>query len=155
MMSRFIKIFILSILFANSSFSQRAQAFYAELGGTGLIFSVKYDTRFKSEKKGIGAQLGLGYFGSDDVNILTIPAQINWLLGKGPNYFEVGAGATYLSGDGDFLNDEFDQLIGTLTFGYRRQPLDGGFTWKISLTPLFAEGVFWPYFGGVGVGYSF
>ncbi len=46
-------------------------------------------------------------------------------------------------------------LMGTLSLGYRRMPVDGGFMWKASLTPVFNNNGFWPLFVGVGLGYAF
>jgi hypothetical protein len=38
---------------------------------------------------------------------------------------------------------------------YRSQPEDGGFMWKIGLTPVLASGAFIPYWAGLGLGYAF
>jgi hypothetical protein len=46
-------------------------------------------------------------------------------------------------------------LMGTLSLGYRRVPVNGGFMWKASLTPVFNNNGFWPLFVGVGLGYAF
>jgi hypothetical protein len=46
-------------------------------------------------------------------------------------------------------------LMGTLSLGYRRMPVDGGFMWKASLTPVFNNNGFWPLFVGIGLGYAF
>ena len=46
-------------------------------------------------------------------------------------------------------------VMGTMSFGYRRIPVDGGFTWRANLTPIFNNYGFWPLFAGIGVGYAF
>lgn len=51
--------------------------------------------------------------------------------------------------------DGSPSLMGTMNFGYRRIPVDGGFTWKISLNPIFNNNGFWPLYAGVGLGYAF
>ena len=51
--------------------------------------------------------------------------------------------------------DGSPSLMGTLNFGYRKVPVDGGFTWRVNLTPIFNNNGFWPLFAGVGFGYSF
>jgi hypothetical protein len=51
--------------------------------------------------------------------------------------------------------DGSPSLMGTLNFGYRRVPVDGGFTWRLNLTPIFNNNGFWPLFLGVGFGYAF
>lgn len=135
--------------------AQSTQSVYAELLGNGLVFSFNYDTRFQNTPNGLGGRIGLGYIGDDEHNAVLIPFQLNLLLGKNGRYFEIGAGATYVTGNADLFDEDFDNLIGTMTFGYRRQPVDGGFMWKIAITPIIAEGVFWPYYGGVSLGYAF
>lgn len=46
-------------------------------------------------------------------------------------------------------------VMGTLNFGYRRIPVDGGFTWRVNLNPIFNSNGFWPLWVGVGFGYAF
>ncbi len=46
-------------------------------------------------------------------------------------------------------------VMGTMSFGYRRIPVEGGFTWRANLTPIFNNNGFWPLFAGIGVGYAF
>lgn len=136
---------------ATSTYTGTKNAFFAEVLGNGLLFSVNYDLRLVNK---FGARVGVGYVGSTDGDggILTVPVMGNFLLGKNGRYFEVGAGITYISGTGDFFENA-SSILGTMSFMYRRQPEDGGFMWKIGLTPFIAEGVFVPYWGGVGIGY--
>jgi len=127
--------------------------FYIELLGNGLLFSANYDVRLANR---FGVRAGAGYVGSTtgDGGVLTVPVTGNILLGKNGKYFEVGAGLTYLSGTGDLFDlDDSSTILGTFSFMYRNQPKDGGFMWKIGLTPVIAEGVFVPYWFGVGLGY--
>ncbi|GAB3221220.1 hypothetical protein J0A67_06810 [Algoriphagus aestuariicola] len=51
--------------------------------------------------------------------------------------------------------DGSPSLMGTMNFGYRRVPVDGGFTWRLNLTPIFNNNGFWPLYAGVGFGYAF
>ncbi|MFN3999072.1 hypothetical protein [Algoriphagus sp.] len=51
--------------------------------------------------------------------------------------------------------DGSPSVMGTLNIGYRRVPVDGGFTWRVNLTPIFNNNGFWPLFAGVGFGYAF
>ncbi len=137
----------------SATFEGAKNAFYVELLGNGLLFSANYDVRIANK---FGIRAGIGYVGSTEGEggILTIPVMGNFLLGNNGRYFEVGAGITYVSGDSDLFNDDgFSSVLGTLSFMYRRQPVDGGFMWKIGLTPFLAEGIFVPYWGGVGIGY--
>ena len=158
-----IMIFVLSI--SSNVFSQKKSskvsftfegaknAFYVELLGNGLLLSANYDVRIANK---FGVRAGIGYVGSTEGEggILTVPVMGNFLLGNNGRYFEVGAGITYVSGNSDIFNDDgFSSILGTLSFMYRRQPVDGGFMWKIGLTPFLAEGIFVPYWAGVGIGY--
>jgi hypothetical protein len=138
-----------------STFDGSKNAFFVELLGNGLLFSANYDVRVANK---FGIRAGIGYFGSTDGEggILTVPAMGNFLLGSNGRYFEIGAGLTYvkITGTEDIFDvDKSSSVFGTLSFMYRRQPVDGGFMWKIGLTPFLAEGVFIPYWGGVGIGY--
>ena len=50
--------------------------------------------------------------------------------------------------------DRRTQLFGTFSFMYRRQPVNGGFSWRIGFTPLIAKSYIHA-FGAVSVGYNF
>ncbi|MBK9106950.1 MAG: hypothetical protein IPM92_00850 [Saprospiraceae bacterium] len=154
MKKKFIYLFAL-VFTLNMGYSQSNQSVYAELLGNGLIFSFNYDTRFTAKPTGIGGRAGLGYIGKGDNGAVLIPFQLNWLLGKNGKYFELGLGATYVGGTEEFFEEDIDHFVGTMTFGYRRQPEDGGFMWKAAITPVLADGFFWPYYVGFSLGYAF
>ena len=150
-------VFSILMIQADEATSQSRSAFFVELLGNGLIFSANYDMRFSQSSNGWGARAGIGYIGdvNGDGGVLTIPVTVNNLLGTDGKYFEVGVGITYLSADADFIGDNnTSDIVGTMTFMYRRQPVDGGFMWKIGLTPILADGIFVPYWIGIGIGYS-
>ena len=178
-MQKIICFTLVAILYT-SAFSQNKTAivktpgrtsFYAELGGPGILFSVNMDSRFKASSLGWGGRFGLGFVTADEsriingnynynlVSVVTIPAQINYIFGNGesPHTFEVGAGLTYVGKKLEIFNfydDKASKLFGSASFMYRRQPLKGGFTWRIGFTPLIANGYIQPT-GGASVGYSF
>jgi hypothetical protein len=148
-------------------------AFFAELGGPGILFSANLDTRFKPSRLGLGGRAGIGFVTADEstydpqngtynyetASVVTVPVQLNYIFGKGvsPHTFEVGAGLTYVGKKLDILNyyeNKKAQLFGSFAFMYRRQPIDGGFAWRIGFTPLVARGYIQP-FGAVSVGYNF
>lgn len=148
------------------------KSFFAEVGGPGVLFSANFDSRFKKSPLGLGARIGLGFVTADEAtydpvngydyktrSVITIPVQVNYLFGKpnSVNAFEVGLGATYIGKKLDILDyyeDESTQVLGTASFMYRRMPKEGGFSWRIGFTPLFANGLIQP-FGAVSVGYNF
>jgi len=138
----------------------RAQNVYVELGGPGLLFSANYDTRFSNRRDGMGGRIGAGYISVDGNSLFTLPIQANYLLGKQGKYFEIGLGATFVSTDGnsrdEFLSfDDTSNVIGTMTFGYRYQPVNGGFNFRASINPVFNSSNFVPYFAGISFGYTF
>lgn len=142
--------------------------FFAELGGPGILFSANIDSRFTKSSLGWGGRIGLGFVTADEDlgnynyelrSVVTIPAQVNYIFGKGdsPHTFEVGAGVTYIGKKLEIFNfydTKATKLFGTAAFMYRRQPLKGGFTWRVGFTPLIAKGYIQPS-GAVSVGYSF
>jgi hypothetical protein len=147
-------------------------SFYAELGGPGILFSANIDTRFNKSHLGWGGRIGLGFVTADEqinqgggnfnyqqASVYTIPVQVNYVFGKNnsPHTFEAGAGFTVAGKKLDimnFYNDKRSNFFGTASFMYRRQPSEGGFTWRIGFTPLIANSYIQPS-GAVGVGYNF
>lgn len=141
----------------NMPAAKRAQNVFVELGGQGLFFTANYDTRFGKARNGLGGRIGFGAIGVDNTNFVTVPVSLNYLLGEGKNFFEIGLGATYgkLSADEDSFFGSGDEIIGTLAFMYRYQPLTSGFSFRGGFTPVFSSDGFIPYFGGLSLGYTF
>ena len=160
------------------------QSVYVELGGAGLPYSFNYDLRFdKTRMESWGMRVGFGGYTTNYESFFSLPVMVNRLMGKGPHYFEVGLGATFFifDNDGYCVDSIYDpntgistcityepysysfildvdsspSIMGTMNFGYRRVPVDGGFTWKININPIFNNNGFWPLYGGVGFGYAF
>lgn len=148
-------------------------SFIAEAGGPGIAFSANFDKRFTASHLGFGGRIGVGFVSADETSIdpvtgyydynatsaLTFPVQLNYIFGKGnsPHSFEVGAGFTYITKELEIMNfydDKTSQFFGTFAFMYRRQPINGGFSWRIGFTPLFAKSYIQP-FGSASVGYNF
>ena len=160
MRTQFLIIFCL--LFCLNLSAQNAKTVYVELGGPGLI-SANFDMRFSQERDGLGGRIGIGGFTLNDdfdgrVSLLTVPVGLNYLFGKdGKNYFEVGAGFTYLNvgARADTETSTLEASFGNLTFGYRLAPSNGGFMFKAQITPIFNKYGFMPYYGGIGFGYIF
>jgi hypothetical protein len=134
----------------------RAQNVYVELGGQGIALSANYDTRFSNKRNGLGGRIGIGFIGGDGNNITTIPVGLNYLIGNGKSFFEVGLGATYFSAkfNNHFFDKYFNNFIGTASFSYRFQPLKSGFSFRGGITPLFGSEFLLPYYG-ISLGYTF
>ncbi|GAB3646148.1 hypothetical protein GCM10028791_05620 [Echinicola sediminis] len=150
---------ILNTGMAQERMSPRSENIYVELGGPGL-FSFNYDTRFVGRTDGIGGRAGIGYMGIDGSNVLSIPLGLNYLLGKDDKFFELGINATYFSASvdldwGDDGSDSASSVIGSLIFGYRKQPADGGFLFKAGLSPYFNSNFFYPFVPYISFGYAF
>lgn len=141
-------------------YAQAAKSVYVELGGPGLA-SFNFDTRFSNAEDGLGGRIGVGGFKVDDVGAVFFPLAVNYLIGKDQrHYFEIGAGGTIVSTNVDDAVDAeddgtFSGSFGHLHFGYRLQPVDGGFTFRAGVTPIFGNGNFIPYYFSLSFGYKF
>jgi hypothetical protein len=150
---------------------------YVEMGGGGVLFSASFDSRFAhGETLGAGFRAGLGfgvysrylhddgyYYGNMQTSsYVTIPVGINYIFGKktSPHTFEIGMGVTALTRKVTLYTydngaDDNGYVIGHASFMYRRQPRNGGVTWRIGFTPIVGtSGDIWPS-GAVGIGYAF
>ncbi len=141
---------------------RRAQSVFFEILGAGGTYSFNYDTRFQNTLNGLGGRVGLSYLAVDGNGLFTAPVVLNYLLGKNGKYFEMGIGATYVGfnaneggNDEEILFIDNDGFFGTMNFGYRKQPVDGGFMFRAGVTPIFNKNNFIPYYGYISFGYSF
>ena len=153
-MKKIIVIFTLAIAATHFVSAQTAQSVYFELGGPGIA-SFNYDTRFGARQDGLGGRIGVGGYSVDGEGVVFLPIGLNYLLGKdGRHFFEIGGGATpvFGSNDGD---GTFSELFAHLIFGYRLQPVDGGFTFRAFVCPIYGNGDFIPYYAGLSFGYKF
>lgn len=131
-------------------------AVYLELLGNGLIYSFNYERRITPAA---GVRAGIGGFGTAGA----VPVMFTYLLGGTRHHLDLGVGPLLVFGP-DAVEDEQGNLIedpatsaallGTGTFGYRFQPDDGGFVFRIGLTPLFSFGGILPWVG-MSLGYAF
>ena len=111
-----------------------------EFGGPSAIYSITYDTRFARRSDGWGFRGGIGFWPRRGINHISIPVQVNYLLGGTRHFFEAGAGATYFHGDqGDSWFSpatEGSLVFGSLSAGYRYQPRSQGITARIGITGI-------------------
>lgn len=161
-------LFFVVVLIGSANAQTAAKSAYFELGGPGLA-SINFDMRFNKTQDGLGFRVGMGGFSvksdygdgsSEKTSLLAVPVGINYLIGKdSKHYFEIGAGATYINAkyksDYDNNSEAFRESFGHLTFGYRLQPLNSGFTFRAAITPVFGKGFFIPYYAGISFGYKF
>ena len=98
----------------SSGNEKRAQNVFVELGGQGMLFTANYDTRFSKRRDGLGGRAGIGYISIGGDHATTVPFSMNYLLGKGRHFFEMGLGVTVLAtsgSDNSFLFDENNSNI--------------------------------------------
>ncbi|MBS1522748.1 MAG: hypothetical protein JST50_17245 [Bacteroidetes bacterium] len=137
----------------------KAKNYYLQIGGAGLAISANYDARFNAERNGFGYTIGIGGFSSEGNSVITIPFQINYLIGEHSSMLQVGGGATFLHSTGNNTGKtwSFDRITGfvaTGSFGYRYQPEQKGISFKVEFVPiLYDEGII-PA-GGISIGYTF
>ncbi len=152
------EIFKTTVQTLNTAAMKRAQNVFVEVGAQGLLFTANYDTRFTNSRKGLGGRVGIGALAIDGVSLVTVPVSLNYLLGEGKHFFEIGLGATYAKFSDDEEDTFFgssDGIIGTMAFMYRLQPETSGFSFRGGFTPFFNKDGFIPYYGGISLGYTF
>ena len=134
-------------------------AFYVELLGNGLLYSINYDRLFADQVSGrVGIMLIGAASDSSAAAVIAAPIMANYLFGRGNSHFEAGIGALLVSGGSEnvegFEDEDFSGAVGTATLGYRYQRPGGGFVFRAGLTPFFGAGGIVPWFG-VSFGYGF
>lgn len=129
-----------------------AKTLYGEIGGPGVL-SINYDQRFKGEK-GLGFRAGIGGISVVAGGFFTVPVALNYLIGSKSNYFELGAGISSITiyNGASFFDQNASALFGHISFGYRYQPEQKGFTGRIFISPIFVEKMFFPVYGGISAG---
>lgn len=128
---------------------------YAELLGNGLLYSLNYDHKlFNHLSARIGGMYAGGLEGEalgEDISLLLVPVMANYLVGNGSSRLEIGAGLSFGYASGNWAGA--GELSGgglagfTSTVGYRLQPTDGGFLFRIGFTPTFLGGEVFPLLG--------
>ena len=128
-------------------------SFFVEGGGPGLLYSVNYERIVEND---FGLRIGLSYTslsasaGSSSASaaFLTVPVIASYLGLRGGNHIlELGAGATgiYATGAGSISGAAASGsgmgVLGTAMIGYRRQPVNGGFRFRIGLEALVGKGL--------------
>ena len=177
-MKNTVSLLAIAVLFVTANQSLLAQdehvankLFYTELGGPGIIMSAHFDGRFTSHSRlGLGYRLGAGFgvgkfekegsFDNERRTYYSIPVGLNYVLGKPAKSFtfEIGAGAAYLTRKVSLYNLDVvkpGNVIGFLSFMYRMMPVDGGFSFRVGLTPIIGTaGDLFPM-GALSLGYAF
>lgn len=137
-------------------------AVYLELLGAGGLYSINYDRHIAGAW---GVRAGYSQVGAwmalRDGTIRTMPVHFVYTPSASRSGLELGAGAMFYWDDSDsFLgwqvSDEF-RVSASFNVGYRYQPAEGGFLFRIGFTPFvgYNDGLRAGPFGGVSFGYAF
>lgn len=160
------KLYIMVLLLSSITVSAQTRNISAEILGASQLAGVSYDSRF-SGNDGFGYRAGIAYglginslifSGEQNVHAVTVPIEINYLLGKKRSHLELGLGMsnglyrvhtktgefTATGEDGSTYTvpatDETNYNWGYFFFGdigYRFQ-LEKGFTFRIGVNPSFS-----------------
>jgi hypothetical protein len=152
-------------------------AIYLDLLGPGLLYSINYDRMLTDE---FSARIGFSYFGvgasasdasgnttaSASFSYWAVPLTVSYLgIGSDTNMLELGGGASILNFSGSGLIESDDEEVGagasvttvsaTAMVGYRRQPADGGFVFRVGLSPVMTFGAGFLPWGYLSLGAAF
>jgi hypothetical protein len=143
-------------------------AIFAEGLGPAIFYSINYERSFSD----FAARVGFGYLSvsasassgtqqaKETASVLSVPLTLEYLgIGSKQNMFELGAGATVVhvgQGASIITSDSTSSSSGSTTYvfphaviGYRFMPPDGGFLFRIGVSPIFAGNAIavlpWPY----------
>jgi|SRR5688572_19970634 len=147
----------------SDSVGERAakNAIYADLLGPGLFYSINYDRMLTED---LSARIGFSYlsFGASagdgggnsvqaEFSYWAVPITVSYLgIGSENNMLEVGGGPIIMNVSGSGVIETDDTASGvepsatllamTGMVGYRHQPADGGFVFRIGASPVMAFG---------------
>jgi hypothetical protein len=126
---------------------------FIEGGGPGLAYSLNYERIFEND---FGLRVGFSYLSisatagsaSASATIWTVPILANYVgLSSGNHALELGGGATVIgfsgaaSGFGVSASGSGPAVLGTAILGYRRQPPNGGFQFRVGVEALIGKGL--------------
>lgn len=142
-----LKLILLLIFTVNPLLSQNnshKQAIVLEIGGKGLIYSLNYEYEILEN---INASIGISYLSLQESqtdkssSLLSFPLGVTYkypIAGEN-HYVEGGLGLMNLIISGDLVEYEGNTdyfLNPTLLLGYRYEPINEGWLFKVSFTPF-------------------
>ncbi len=128
-------------------------AIFAEGLGPGLAYSVNFERLVEQD---FALRLGVSYLSisasaggaAASASWLSIPVTASYLgIGSGNHSLEIGAGATLIRAGGSGTSmgisatGEGMTVWGTALIGWRRQPPEGGFQFRLGLCALVGKGL--------------
>lgn len=152
-------------------------ALYVDLLGPGLFYSINYDRMLTDD---LSARIGFSYlsFGasagdgtgaasaSAEFSYWAVPVTVSYLgIGSENNMLEVGGGPVIMNITGSGVIETDDTASGaeasatvfamTGMVGYRHQPADGGFVFRVGASPVMAFGAGFLPWGYLSLGAAF
>ncbi len=131
-----------------------SSSLFIEAGGPGLLYSVNgelldgdFGLRAGFSYQPLSATGSSGGSGSASVSLFTVPILASYLASFGSSALEMGGGATIIkaggaaSGYGLAVSGPGSTVLGTAILGYRHQPADGGFQFRIGIEALVGKGL--------------
>ena len=132
-------------------------SFFIEGGGPGLLYSLNYE---RIVERDFGLRIGFSYTSlsgtatsggstaSASAAFVTVPVIVSYLgVSSGNHALELGAGGTMIYASGSASSSGYATsasgtgALGTVLVGYRRQPVDGGFQFRIGVEALMGKGL--------------
>ncbi len=109
---------------------------YLEGGGPGGFYSINFERRISD----FGVRVGFSYFSNSNFKVTSFPLGFNYIgVGGQSSHLELGATATLAIFEGTGLFTDGTSTVAVLgsgIIGYRYQPADGGFNFRIGAAPL-------------------
>jgi hypothetical protein len=127
---------------------QRQRTIYAEVLGSGDVYSLNYDVRVSP---GAALRAGVASWGVGS-GVIAFPLTASSLIGRGELSLEIGAGPMFVTGVD--VSDFGSNVILISFAAFRVQPRDGHVFARAGIEPLFGGGNWevWPTFAA---GYTF
>lgn len=169
----FIVLLCLQAKAQTETSSSFKNAIFVEAFGQGLHTTINYDMRIKKgTQDGLGFRIGAGgiFTGTSDADagpvvngVLAFPFGLNYLIGKKRSSIEAGLGLTPHYAKTDIHSPTKPRIVeengwstnGYLNLGYRFQPMDNGFMFRLNWTPVISSTGLLAQNFGISAGYSF
>jgi hypothetical protein len=118
-------------------------AVFVELLGNGGIYSLNYERMLTGQ---LGLRVGYAAWNSPFWSEVTppnryqtVPVTMSYLLGRGERKLELGGGITFGHGRFDRSSGrDFSFRTLTAIVGYRSQPREGGYLFRVGVTPFYS-----------------
>ncbi|MDO5523772.1 MAG: hypothetical protein Q4G48_06980 [Bacteroidia bacterium] len=161
---------------AQQEYTGKTSSIQVEMLGAHNLMGVSFDQRFMESNHGLGYKVGIGvgyskdswkfipfkfntWGGFPNQTIVSVPIQLNYLLGKNAHKFELGAGVTPFYSSYKFNEKSNINAYGTFATGYRynnlpkRFVLTAGLMYGFKLPGLkmnYVDKFFWQPYLSVG-----